>query len=184
MKLKSTLIVDISVIRILASGFLVMKYIAIILLLKECLSICQMKTTSPIILQPTWPRSYQIPFHKTMLTEWFVCNRNNPSGRSLTYVEFPSMWCQDENDRSWKPRQDRKGKIGHLYYVHPSVGEKYYLRMLLLTVKGTCSYEFLRTYNNTAYSTFKEACQAWDILGNDREWFHAFDEASVWATSA
>jgi hypothetical protein len=32
-------------------------------------------------------------FCKTMLTEWFVCNRNNPSGRSLTYIEFPSKWC-------------------------------------------------------------------------------------------
>jgi hypothetical protein len=56
--------------------------------------------------------------------------------------------------------------------------------MLLLTVKGACSYEFLRTYNNTAYSTLKEACQARGLLVDNREWFHAFDEASAWATFA
>jgi hypothetical protein len=56
--------------------------------------------------------------------------------------------------------------------------------MLLLIVKGACSYEFLRTYNNTAYSTFKEACQARGLLGDDREWFHAFIEDSTWATFA
>jgi hypothetical protein len=108
-------------------------------------------------------------FCKTMLTEWFMCNRNNPSARSLTYVEFPSKWRWDEKDRTWKPRQARKGKIQCLYCVHPSVGEKYCLRMLLLTVKGACSYEFLRTYNIAAYSTFKEACQARGLLGDDKE---------------
>jgi hypothetical protein len=73
--------------------------------------------------------------------------------------------------------QDKLGKaICRLYYVHPSAGEKHYLIMLLLTVKGACSYEFLSTYNNTAYSTFKEAC---GLLDDDKEWFHAFDEATA-----
>lgn len=54
--------------------------------------------------------------------------------------------------------------------------------MLLLIVKGACSYESLRTYNNTTYSTFKETCQACGLLGDDKEWLHAFDEASAWAT--
>jgi hypothetical protein len=56
--------------------------------------------------------------------------------------------------------------------------------MLVLRVKGSCSYEFLRTCNNTIYLTFKEACQAHNLLGDDKEWLHAFDEAVAWATSA
>jgi hypothetical protein len=55
--------------------------------------------------------------------------------------------------------------------------------MLLLTVKGACSYEHLQTHNNIVYSTFKEACQARGLLGDDKEWLHAFEEAAAWATS-
>jgi hypothetical protein len=120
---------------------------------------------------------------RTMLTEWFVCNTTDPSVRDLTYCKFPSKWRWDEQNRTWKPRRAKQGKIGRLYYVHPSAGEKYYLRMLLLTVKGACSYEHLQIHNNIVYSTFKEACQARGLLSDDKEWLHAFEEAAAWATS-
>jgi ATP-dependent DNA helicase PIF1 len=55
--------------------------------------------------------------------------------------------------------------------------------MLLLTVKGACSYESIRTYNNIVYSTFKEACKARGLLDDDQEWLSAFNEAATWATS-
>jgi hypothetical protein len=76
----------------------------------------------------------------------------------------------------------RESKIGRLYYVHPSAGEIYYLRMLLLTVKGACSYEALQTFNNNVYPSFKEACQARGLLGDDNEWLHTFEKATTWAT--
>jgi hypothetical protein len=75
------------------------------------------------------------------------------------------------------------GKIGRVYFVHPSCHEQYYLRMLLLIVKGAQSYEYLHTYNNITPPTFKEACNARGILSNDQEWYNAFDEAACWATS-
>jgi hypothetical protein len=81
-----------------------------------------------------------------------------------------------------KEKKD-SGKIGRIYYVHPSVGERYYLRMLLLIVKGADSYEALRTYNNITYPTFKEDCNACGLLKEDQEWYNAFDEAANWATS-
>jgi hypothetical protein len=55
--------------------------------------------------------------------------------------------------------------------------------MLLLIVKGAESYEALRTYNNTTYPTFKEACNARGLLKEDQEWYNAFNEAASWATS-
>jgi hypothetical protein len=119
---------------------------------------------------------------RTMLTEWFVCNSNNPNARDLTYCEFPSKWRWDEKTRSWRPRLARDSKIGRLYYVHPSAGERYYLRLLLLAIKGACSYECLRSFNNTVFPSFKEACQARGLLGDDKEWFDAFEEAASWAT--
>ena len=77
-------------------------------------------------------------FHKTM-TEWFVANQNSPASGDLTYCEFPSMWKWDASSRSWDCRQRGIGKIGRIYYVHPSVGERYFFRMLLLVVKGARS---------------------------------------------
>ncbi|KAJ1264872.1 hypothetical protein BS78_08G035200 [Paspalum vaginatum] len=121
--------------------------------------------------------------HKTMLTEWFVANQRNESARVLTYCEFPSKWRWDGVDRSWRPRRRGDGKIGRLYYIHPSVGERYYLRMLLLVVIGARSYEEVRTYRGRVYATFRQACDARGLLGEDEEWYNAFDEAAAWATS-
>jgi hypothetical protein len=50
--------------------------------------------------------------------------------------------------------------MGRVYFVHPSSDERYYLRMLLLVVKGAQSYECLSMYNDITHGTFKEACNA------------------------
>jgi len=62
--------------------------------------------------------------------------------------------------------------------------ERHYLRMLLMIVKGTQDYEQLRTYNGKLYHTFKEDCNARGLLGNDQEWYDAFNEAAAWGTSS
>ena len=119
---------------------------------------------------------------KTMLTEWFVANQQSDAGRDLTYCEFPSRWKWDRSSRFWDQRRRGSGKIGRLYYVHPSVGERYFFRMLLLVAKGARSFEEVRTYNGVVYSTFRLACNARGLLGDDQEWHSAFDEAAAWAT--
>jgi hypothetical protein len=124
---------------------------------------------------------------RTMLTEWFRANQEYAGGRDLTYCEYPSRFKWDGSGRTWLPRrgpnQVGSGKIGRLYYVHPSVGERYFLRMLLLVVRGAVSYEDVRRYNGVLYSTFKGACNTRGLLGDDQEWYDAFDEAAAWATS-
>ena len=120
---------------------------------------------------------------RTMLTQWFVCNELFPEARTLTYPEFPSKWVWDQRDRRWSKRKQRHDKIGRLHYVHPLAGEQYYLRMLLLIVKGATSYEHLRFHNRVYHHTFKEACKSRGLLSDDHEWYDAFDEAAAWATS-
>jgi hypothetical protein len=66
--------------------------------------------------------------------------------------------------------------------VHPSAGERYYVRMLLMVVKRAQNYESLRTYDHILHPTFKEACRACGLLEDDQEWYNAFDEAAPWAT--
>jgi hypothetical protein len=72
--------------------------------------------------------------------------------------------------------------IGCMYYAHPTLGERYYLRMLLNCVKGATSYKHLRTMDGIEHDTFKDACIAVGLLEDDNEWHQALEEASIWAS--
>lgn len=79
---------------------------------------------------------------KIMFTEWFNFNRQYVDGLDLTYCEFPTRFTWQEKDRYWKPREG-SCKIDRLYFVHPSTGERYFLRMLLMVVKDAFCYSDL-----------------------------------------
>ena len=49
-----------------------------------------------------------------------------------------------------------------------------------MLVKGATCYADVRTYNGTVHETFKDACAARDLLGEDTEWYCAFYEALTW----
>ena len=117
-----------------------------------------------------------------MLTEWFSANKEYDSAKEFTYCEFPLKWRWDKTNKKWVKRQ-HGFKIGRLYYVNPTEGERFYLRMLLMIVKGAMSYADIRTYNGIVYETFKEACAARGLLTDDNEWYKTFEEATNWATA-
>ena len=62
--------------------------------------------------------------------------------------------------------------------VHPSEGEKYYLRILLTHVRGATSFNDLKTVNGHICGTFKEACIYLGLLQDDIEWNACLYEAS------
>ena len=68
--------------------------------------------------------------HKTHLTEFFEYNRLHPA-TSTRYCDFPERFLWSPQQRNWKARMVKNGTIGRVYTVHPSAGEKFYLRMLL-----------------------------------------------------
>jgi hypothetical protein len=118
----------------------------------------------------------------SMLTEWFEANKKYPKAHSLTYCEFPKEQTWEPSSRVWRPRTPAP-KIGRIYYVHPTAGELYYLRMILMIVRGAQSYADVRTYNGIVYSTYREACEAQGLLEGDNEWYLLFDEAILTASS-
>jgi hypothetical protein len=120
---------------------------------------------------------------RTKLTEWFQANRQHEEARELTYCEFPQYWTWNESKKTWTKRKNNF-KIGRLYYVNPAEGERFYLRMLLMIVKGATDYTDIRTYNGIVFPTFKDACAARGLLKDDNEWYKTFDEASNWATAS
>jgi hypothetical protein len=69
-----------------------------------------------------------------------------------------------------------------MYFVPPSAGERYFLRLLLTAVRGPKSYEDLRTSEGILHPTFQAACIARGLLADDRDWVVCFKEASLWQT--
>ncbi|KAF5793897.1 putative DNA helicase [Helianthus annuus] len=112
-------------------------------------------------------------------TAWMEANRNHPEGRNLTYVEYPTHYTWHEKDRQWMPRYGGN-TIGRIYHVNPSMGEKYYLRLLLNVVRGPRSFKEIRTVDGVEYPNYMLACKALSLLGDDVEWVEAIREAYQW----
>ena len=74
--------------------------------------------------------------------------------------------------------------VGRMYFVQPTAGERYYLRMLLCQVPGAKGFEHLRTYNGVVYDTFQAACQARGLLADDAEWRTCMEEAAGFAAAS
>ncbi|KAG8371620.1 hypothetical protein BUALT_Bualt13G0107200 [Buddleja alternifolia] len=118
---------------------------------------------------------------KTMFTEWMQTNKDDPSAKELTYSDFPTKYVWHAKDKKWRRRKSGRC-IGRIYYSHPSSGENFYLRMLLNIVKGPECHDDIKTVNGALFLTYKEACNAFGLLGNDDEWHRAIQEAAHWQT--
>ncbi|GFQ91731.1 ATP-dependent DNA helicase [Trichonephila clavata] len=68
--------------------------------------------------------------------------------------------------------------LGHLYTVHPNNAEYFYLRLLLINVRGPTSFQELKTVNGHVCATFREACQKLNLLENDAHWDISLPDAS------
>ncbi|XP_035841424.1 uncharacterized protein LOC110919764 [Helianthus annuus] len=112
-------------------------------------------------------------------TEWMRANERFPHSRSLTYVEFPSKFTWHEKEKEWLPRH-RTVCLARIYYVSPSLGEKYYLRMLLNVQRGPLSFKDIRTVDGVEHPTYMSACNALGLLGDDVDWVDSIREASQW----
>ena len=54
-------------------------------------------------------------------------------------------------------------------FVHPSSGERYYVRMLLIIVRGAKSFDDLKIIDGTKYATFGEACMTLGLVADNNE---------------
>jgi hypothetical protein len=111
---------------------------------------------------------------RTTLMAFFDYNRDHEDGKHLLYHEFPSRYVF--RDGVWKRRQ-RGIAIGRVYNCNPSQDERFYLRLLLVSVPGPASFEDLRTVNGILYDTFQEACLASGLIEKGNAWVQCFEEA-------
>ena len=89
---------------------------------------------------------------RTTLTKYFAANHDTAERtargevlefdcRELLYQDFPSRMTYDNTTHRWKIRKSRFSTIGRMVYVSPTGGERFFLRMLLTTVRGAVSFD-------------------------------------------
>jgi len=69
--------------------------------------------------------------------------------------------------------------LRRIYTVHPRQDECFYLRLLLVNVRGPTSFNSLRTVDGVLCATFREACQCLNLLENDSHWDLTLADATV-----
>ena len=93
-------------------------------------------------------------FKRTHLTEYFLANTLFPEVCELKFEDMPSKFVWAPN-KKWKLRERALDtQVGRMITIHPSSGEKFFLRMLLKNTAGATSFESLRTVNGMVHDTF------------------------------
>jgi hypothetical protein len=113
-----------------------------------------------------------------MLTGFFAANCSYVFVHQYTYQEFPQHFVWHKDDKEWRPRE-RRFAIGRLYFIAPTAGERFYLRMLLINIAGPTSWQHLRTFDSVERPSFYDACLARGLLQNDNKWQQCLEEASM-----
>lgn len=112
---------------------------------------------------------------------WMEQNKEDSHARTLTYAEFPGSYVWRKDLRKWCLRKQRKC-VGRIHYVPPSLGELYYLRVLLNKVRGATSFEDIRTISGKMFASFQDACYSLGLLDDDKEYVACIKEANSWAS--
>jgi hypothetical protein len=119
---------------------------------------------------------------RTKLTSWLETNNSNASATNYTYIEFSEHFTWHANGKYWNTRRGKHNKISCIAHVNPAQGEAYYLCMLLHIVKGAKSFSDIRTVGGHEHPTFREACQALGLPGDDQEWSNAMTDSAQWGS--
>ncbi|KAK9665852.1 hypothetical protein RND81_14G140800 [Saponaria officinalis] len=92
---------------------------------------------------------------RTPLTEFFRTNKVNGGGQTL-YGDFTELYRWDTSLKTWLRRKNKLIMVGRLAFVAPAEGERYFLRLLLLHVRGPQSFEHLMMVDGCKCATFQE----------------------------
>ncbi|XP_077128631.1 uncharacterized protein LOC143784336 isoform X1 [Ranitomeya variabilis] len=112
------------------------------------------------------------------LMAYFKLNQNDHHAHIYLYREIPENYVWKEG--SWEVRKRAGGSvIGRMYTVSVKDQERYYLRLLLLHVKGATSFDSIKTVHGVTHETFKDAALALGLLFDDSLWRNTLLDASI-----
>ncbi|GFV75175.1 ATP-dependent DNA helicase [Trichonephila clavipes] len=125
----------------------------------------------------------------TTLTAFYSLCQYDLFAKTLLYSEVPKFYTWNASTKKFQRRKQGKAVEGHtnlyssdalgrLYTVHPNNTECFYLRLLLINIRGPISFQDLRTVNGQLCATYRQACQELNLLENDAHWDTALADAS------
>ncbi|CAB3241223.1 unnamed protein product [Arctia plantaginis] len=117
----------------------------------------------------------------TILTSFFAMCEADPFAATLMYVEMPKYYTWNQSTKKFQRRKQgtpvpdwpqvfSTDALGRMYTIHPRNDECFYLRLLLVNVRGPKSFAHLKTVNGYQCQTYREACQLLGLLENDSHW--------------
>ena len=74
--------------------------------------------------------------------------------------------------------------IRRMIHCNPTARERFYLHLLLTSVKSPKSFENLRIIDEVCHSSFQAAYLALGLLDDDQEWVICFTESITYATES
>ncbi len=116
---------------------------------------------------------------ETMLTSFFSLCQEDDFAKQLLYHEVPMHYTWNCQTKQWRRRVNNTSMLGRIYTVHPTQQECFFLRLLLLHVRGPLSFSDLRSINGVQYASFRETCLERGLLQGDQHWHNCLSEASV-----
>ena len=124
----------------------------------------------------------------TALTAFFKMNNSGIGleadiAHKVTYQDFPQFFTlkglpNNPKSKIWTLRKTKTLALGRMAYVSPTAGEKFYLRTLLMIVKGPKFFDDLKTVDGVYCTTFQEACLRRGLLEDDGEWQMCLEDAA------
>ncbi|XP_074313505.1 uncharacterized protein LOC141648681 [Silene latifolia] len=100
---------------------------------------------------------------RTPLTEFFRKSATKGCPR-LLYAEFSEHFRWDTGTQTWEERRNKVIVIGRLVFVAPAEGERFFLRLLLLHIRGPTLFEALKTVRGYTCATFQDAALRHGLL--------------------
>ncbi|KAG2192871.1 hypothetical protein INT47_006043 [Mucor saturninus] len=104
----------------------------------------------------------------TTLMAYFKLNATDADARSVFYNDIPAHYIQDPKTYLWKKRQNNQKftQIGRMYFISATDIERYCLRLLLLHLKTTATFDDdgIQSTGTRTWPTFREAAQALNLL--------------------
>jgi len=134
---------------------------------------------------------------ETKLTAFFSLRQAPDHGKSpattdLLYAEIPRYFTWQTKTCKWRRRrrgvqrssEDTPAMISRVPGLHPSMGDVYYMRLLLYRVRGPGSFVDFRTYESFVHPTYKDACAARHMLATNAVSDTTLTEAASWKMPA
>lgn len=126
----------------------------------------------------------------TTLTAFFALCKDDLFAKTLLYTEVPTYFTWNATSKTFQRRKQGTAvegwnnlystdALGRLYTVHPNNQDCFFLRLLLINVRGPTSFEQLRTVNGQVCATYREACQLLQLLECDTHWDTTIQDATI-----